>query len=450
MFAAGVVCLGAVAGCTSASSGEVAGAAPSETPAPSVGEAAPTSTSHAAIIDKAKIPWGAAKGGGGVSTVTSTGVMTFYPATADTAIDYTIELDETYTEIARRGCPEQLEGHPVAAVLVAHCSRASGGLAEIVQVLVWKMVSADRNETSGEVVLDWGVDADAKLVGVSLIGSVITASFVTSGPKRYRRIGISPSDRSRVAWVNDSDDDSNLIDPELVLANSHGLAVISIPGGIVGVDAGSGKQLWRTKVPKGSGTVAGESRTHAIVEPYTSGGYGVGLALLSKDDGTILTRYQSNAIVFDGATEQALVSYPVKETSSNNDAQMDPAAPALEVLDLKTGRPVFTLTKAAAKGLRSNVLATGAFDGRAVVTVADGVRAILTENGQPDPRAPTFPPSLFRLHNVPVASRGGWVLLGSTNGYGRFETYGGKPQYDAIVRGDALSASDIPTLESYR
>lgn len=42
------------------------------------------------------------------------------------------------------------------------------------------------------------------------------------------------------------------------------------------------------------------------------------------------------------------------------------------------------------------------------------------------------------------------MLLGSTNGYGRFETYGGKPQYDAIVRGDALSASDIPTLESYR
>ncbi len=446
-----MACLGAVTGCAPQAVSSSPPAAPSEPTLSPTSEAPATPSVPAATVDEAKIPWGSPAGGGGVSVVARSGPMTFYPATSDPVREVSIELEETYTEIARLGAPEQLDNHPAAAVLLVHCSKASGGLAEATQVLLWKVVAADGAESAGELAVPWGADIDAKLIGASLIGSAITASFDSNRPKRYRRIGVSAADRSRIAWVNDSDDDSNLIDPGLVLANSLGQAVMSVPGRILGIDVETGRQIWAKKVPKGSGSVVAESRGHAVVKPYTPGqyGYGTGFALISKDDGAIVTRYQSNSIVIDGAKEWALISYPVIEPGSANEAMPNSAAPALEVVDLKTGRPVFVLSKAAAKGLRGNVLAIGAFDGHALVTVKDGVRPVLAESGQPDPEAPTFPPGTFRLSNVVVASRARWALLGSTNGYGRFETWGGQPDFSGIVRGDSLTASNIPELEAY-
>ncbi|WP_257477700.1 hypothetical protein [Acidipropionibacterium jensenii] len=406
---------------------------------------ASTSPSPSATLSSTTIPPSAKLGPGGVAYLDpESNEMVFYPVgAAQGPIRVSPTLDDTYTEIARNVCPEQTEDSPAAAVIAVHCTKAAGGLSTTNQVLLWTAVDSGGQESTGEVMLEPA--EGAKLLQVALIGSRLFASFEVDDEKSpYLRIAVSSS--NKVAWKNGATDDSNPIGAASMVADPKGNVLLSQPGRILCVDAQSGRTLWEKKAPSGSGAVVTQSRTHMVLEPYDHG-FGNGFALFSKTDGSRITRYGATSIMLDAGKNQAVVSYPVNDAGGANDPRPDPATPALQVMDLADGHNVFTLSKAAGKGL-GNVTVVGVFDGHALITVNDGVRAILTASGEADPSVKTFPPDQFRVKNVPVACRSRWVLLGTTNGFGRFESYSSDPDYDGIVSGEVpLKFADIPPAQ---
>lgn len=344
---------------------------------------------------------------------------------------------------------EQHPEEPSRAIGASLVARAGAGLAQteyLVKISFW---GDDGMEGGVEVPVDGGEESD--LIGVALVRGIgcIAVSHPKSSDddvKMVRRSAFdsagqilwSRSDLDK-EWGADSDGIAPPLPPEYIIGNRAGEFIFGLGSKLVAVDASTGDQRWTAAGQYGK-SVREVCSEVVVIEGFVAGAHGdPGWVVRSTVDGSRIRDYRIGEAVIDGLRSHLILSR-LTDSPWVDDSPKSAEEPGLEVVDIRTGEEVYSLSQKEVQQL-GGVGIVGAFDGRLVLKVADGIRVVSTDDGSPEAGYESVPKGAFRMTGVPKLTSPRWVLTVETNGNGDPLQYTSSITYTD----EELSWSDLPT-----
>jgi hypothetical protein len=345
----------------------------------------------------------------------------------------TWSLSAGQTVLSQLIAVEQDPASEPAGSQVILASKAGTGL-NASQFVLTVMTMDPKTQTgeTGEYVVPMPADATdgrVELRGANMVNGVTVCTVIWStgqgvASKDFaHRVAVSP--KGEVLWNRTDNDNRNIgiggpkeVLPVLrneSLPMTSGLVVFGVDDHYVGVDVTSGAEKYRATGPF-SGGVAFQTATLFAVNAYGNGGYGSGVTMIRTADGTPFAVKNAATVASDPVSGLFAVGYTIVDSVSANDAPNTPGSPAIQVVD-GSGTAQYTLKREQATALGQPKIA-GAFDGRMIVAIKDGIRVLKMADGSAEPGFESIPPGVFRISNVPLACGKYAVMLGETNGYG--------------------------------
>lgn len=374
--------------------------------------------------------------------------LTFYPAKSADEVTYTLKVNSTYSRVESKCRPELAQGAEVSAAVATYCQKPGTGLEAQSPVLVWAIVGPSGKEVeTGETPLP--VSDNAKFESIALVRGRIIAVF-QDGDGKYKRLGISSNN---VSWTLSMDKSGydGVLDCNVILPGIGNTLLVPINASrtMVSIDQDSGRVLKTLQVLMyQNASVLDQTRdyftanTSLTTDDIWARGHGP--SLFSKKDGSRFNRYDCNSIIIDHTSHRAILTYPITDGGSTRDPLPNPKAPGMEVVDLDSGKILFTLPRDKSSAI-GGVEVLAALDNHLTLSSPEGMKLVLADSAKNDPSDPLLPAKTFRLSNVIVGSGAYWALLGSTNGFGEWPD---QMSSTGIVRKNApLVWTDIPRVQ---